>query len=105
MICTTPELNSELSVESLYLSSPHVLLATLQALRQQVESQGEETFSKWRSHIERIEFFPSVLNLAQYLALRQNDLRELQAALIGDHVVNGQKTTLNIKALPSMHHR
>jgi len=82
MICTTPELNSELSVESLDLSSPHVLLATLQALRQQVESQGEETFSKWRSHIERIEFFPSALNLAQYLALRQNDLRELQAALM-----------------------
>ena len=45
MICTTSELNSELSVESLNLSSRHVLLATLQALRQQVESQGGATLT------------------------------------------------------------
>jgi pyruvate kinase len=58
------------------------LLSTLQELRQIVRSEGEETFARWRPHIERSQFLPSALNLAQYLALRRYDLRSLQAALI-----------------------
>jgi pyruvate kinase len=72
----------ELSVKPLHLSSPQVLLSTLQELRQTVESEGQATFSQWRSHIHRSEFLSSALNLAQYLALRQHDLRELQVALM-----------------------
>jgi len=64
------------------LYNPHVLLATLQELRQTVESAGLETFEQWKSHILRADFLVSALNLAQYLALRKHDLRSLQAALM-----------------------
>ena len=64
------------------LSSPQGLLSTLQALRQTVESEGQTTFNQWRSHIQRSEFLSSALNLAEYLALRRQDLRSLQAALM-----------------------
>jgi pyruvate kinase len=74
--------SSEITSSSLDLSSPQVLLSTLQALRQSVESEGETTFKQWRSHIQRPEFLSSALNLAQYLALRRHDLRSLQAALM-----------------------
>lgn len=73
---------SPVSIDSQFLSSPHILLSTLQALRQKVESEGAITFNKWQSGIHRAEFLPSALNLAQYLALRQYDLRELQSALM-----------------------
>ncbi|MFO0051177.1 MAG: pyruvate kinase, partial [Pseudanabaena sp.] len=73
---------SPVSIDPQFLSSPHVLLSTLQALRQKVESEGAITFNKWQSGIHRAEFLPSALNLAQYLALRQYDLRELQSALM-----------------------
>ncbi|MEG4534306.1 pyruvate kinase [Microcoleus sp. D2_18a_D3] len=73
---------SELSVEPLNLSSPQGLLSTLQELRQTVESEGKATFNQWRSHIQRSEFLPSALNLAEYMALRRHDLRHLQAALM-----------------------
>jgi pyruvate kinase len=73
---------SERAVEPLNLSSPQVLLSTLQALRQTVESEGQATFNQWQSHIQRPEFLSSALNLAQYLALRRHDLRDLQAALM-----------------------
>lgn len=66
----------------LNLSSPQDLLSTLQELRQTVESEGEATFNHWQSHIQRSEFLPSALNLAEYLALRRHDLRHLQAALM-----------------------
>jgi pyruvate kinase len=41
----------ELSFEPLHLSSPQVLLSTLQELRQTVESEGQATFSQWRSDL------------------------------------------------------
>jgi len=63
------------------LSTPQGLLSTLQELRQIVEVEGQATFNQWRSHIERPEFLPSALNLAEYLALRRHDLRSLQIAL------------------------
>ena len=63
------------------LSTPQGLLSTLQELRQTVEAEGKATFDQWRSHIERPEFLPSALNLAEYLALRRHDLRSLQVAL------------------------
>jgi pyruvate kinase len=63
------------------LSTPQGLLSTLQELRQTVETEGNATFERWRSHIERPEFLPSALNLAEYLALRKHDLRSLQVAL------------------------
>ncbi len=70
------------SNERLNLSSPQGLLSRLQALRQTVECEGQATFNLWRSHIQRAEFLSSALNLAQYLALRRHDLRDLQAALM-----------------------
>jgi pyruvate kinase len=73
---------SERTVAPRDLANPQVLLSTLQALRQTVKSEGEATFAQWRSHIQRPEFLSSALNLAQYLALRRHDLRDLQAALM-----------------------
>jgi pyruvate kinase len=73
---------SPVSIDPQFLSNPHVILSTLQTLRQKVESEGAITFNKWQSGIHRAEFLPSALNLAQYLALRQYDLRELQSALM-----------------------
>lgn len=64
------------------LSSPHVLLDSLLNLREAVERDGKTIFDQWRSHIQRSQFLPSALNLAQYLALRRHDLRPLQAALM-----------------------
>ena len=57
-------------------------LSTLRVLRQTVEDEGQATLNEWRSHIQRTEFLPSALNLAQYLALRRHDLRFLQATLM-----------------------
>jgi pyruvate kinase len=73
---------SENSVEPIDLSSPQGLLSTLQQLRQSVDSEGQATLDRWRSHLQRPEFLSSALNLAQYLALRRHDLRLLQAALM-----------------------
>ena len=73
---------SENSVELFNLFSPQGLLSALQSLRQSVNSEGQATFNQWRSHIQRTEFLSSALNLAQYLALRRHDLRNLQAALM-----------------------
>ena len=66
---------SKPSIELLHLSSPQDLLSTLQQLRQTVESEGKATFDEWNPHIQRIAFIDSALNLAEYLALRQHDLR------------------------------
>ena len=76
--------NSNAKTEStlVNLSSPQGLLSTLQELRQTVESEGKATFNQWRSHIQRPEFLASALNLAEYIALRRHDLRDLQAALM-----------------------
>lgn len=72
----------ERNLEAAHLCSPQELLATLQALRQSVESEGRATFNQWQTHIDRGEFLPSALNLAEYLALRRYDLRHIQAALM-----------------------
>jgi hypothetical protein len=70
------------SIDPQFLSSPHVLLSNLQSLCQKVEREGAITFNKWQSGIHRAEFLPSALNLAQYLALRQYDLRDIQSELM-----------------------
>jgi pyruvate kinase len=67
---------------TLDLSNPHNLLHALRTLRQAVHQEGQETFQQWGAHIPRSEFLNSALNLAHYLALRRQDLRPLQAALI-----------------------
>lgn len=67
---------------SLELANPHILLRTLQALRQTVYEEGQERFAQWRSQIQRPQFLQSALNLAYYLALRRQDLRPLQSALM-----------------------
>jgi pyruvate kinase len=63
------------------LADPHILLNALQQLRQLVVQSGEEIFQQWRWRIQRPAFLKSGLNLSYYLALRQHDLRSLQAAL------------------------
>jgi pyruvate kinase len=73
---------SKPSTETINLSTPQGLLSTLQELRQTVESEGKAIFDKWNPHIQRTAFIDSALNLAEYLALRQHDLRPLQAALM-----------------------
>jgi len=75
-------LTSEISIEPLNLSDPKVLLSSLESLHTTVENEGQITFNQWRPHIERIEFLSSALNLAQYLALRRHDLRDIQLALM-----------------------
>jgi pyruvate kinase len=64
------------------LTDPHVLLAAMQQLRQEVAQEGDELYGQWRPSIQRRSFLLSGHNLAAYLALRQRDLRPLQAALM-----------------------
>ncbi|GAB4217679.1 MAG: pyruvate kinase [Synechococcales cyanobacterium] len=64
------------------LSRPEALLSALENLRDSVMEEGQATFHQWQPCIHRPEFLFSALNLAQYLALRRHDLRELQTALI-----------------------
>jgi pyruvate kinase len=78
MLTTTTETRNQLN----NLSDPHILLTILQELRAYVDTEGQVIFSKWRSRIHREVFLGSCLNLAHYIALRQKDLCELQAALI-----------------------
>ncbi|MBE9189766.1 hypothetical protein IQ230_05170 [Gloeocapsopsis crepidinum LEGE 06123] len=67
---------------NLNFSNPQILLETLQQLRQSVYAEGKEIFNQWRNTISRRSFLISGLNLAYYLALRQHDLRQEQAALM-----------------------
>ena len=53
----------------------------LEKIRSEIASEGRETLAVWKSQIRRRSFLPSALNLAQYLALRRRDLRELQSQL------------------------
>ena len=57
------------------------LLERVRALRAQIAAQAERHRRIWPAEIERAEFHASRANLAHYLALRQHDLRPLQAAL------------------------
>lgn len=58
------------------------VLSQLMELRTQVKSDGDALFNKWKGKIKREGFAVSAKNLAEYLALRKNDLRELQWQLI-----------------------
>jgi pyruvate kinase len=51
-------------------------------LRGEVLRDGGEIYDSWRPGIRREEFLPSARNLAQYLALRRHDLRDLQVQLM-----------------------
>jgi pyruvate kinase len=57
-------------------------LAEIRALRARVSQDGRTQFHTWRQRIARVEFGPSALNFAQYLAFRSNDLRPLQRRLM-----------------------
>ncbi len=59
----------------------HALLAQVRALRAQVASQADQRLEAWPAAVERAGFGAGRANLAHYLALRQHDLRPLQAAL------------------------
>ncbi len=58
------------------------LLAAMQHLRQEVAQETDALYRQWRPSIQRRAFLLSGHNLAAYLALRQRDLRPLQAALM-----------------------
>lgn len=65
------------------LSKQRELLEKLLTLRQDVVQNGDVLFTQWKPRIspERRKFNYSAHNLAYYLALRRNDLREIQEAL------------------------
>ena len=58
------------------------VLQKLLALKEQVERDGEKLYRRWEKDITRESFHRSARNLAHYMALRKNDLRELQWELI-----------------------
>lgn len=58
------------------------LLHDIEALRQAVEAGSQGTMRRWQGWIERDDFVPSAENFAQYLALRQHDIRPLQRRLM-----------------------
>jgi pyruvate kinase len=62
--------------------NPQILLETLQDLKTEVDRDCQDIFNNWRSRISRRPFLVSGVNLAQYLALRQHDLRDLQRSLM-----------------------
>jgi pyruvate kinase len=61
---------------------PEDLLADVTALRHSVAA-ARAVYAGFRQRIERPEFAASALNLAQYLALRQQELRGMQRQLRG----------------------
>jgi pyruvate kinase len=82
----TPALNHSFDLETHYptadLADPKTLLSLLQHLRHAVITEGRDIFLEWRSRIERETFHKSGNNLAHYLALRRQELRPLQKALM-----------------------
>ncbi|MGB5633398.1 MAG: pyruvate kinase [Waterburya sp.] len=63
-------------------TEPKVLLNELQRIRQTIIHEGGRIFRQWQPSIARQTFTDSALNLAYYLALRHEDLRQLQLALM-----------------------
>lgn len=63
-------------------TEPQILLKELQRIRQTVIYEGEKIYRQWQPSITRTSFADSALNLAYYLALRHEDLRQLQLALM-----------------------
>jgi pyruvate kinase len=57
------------------------LHTTLSDLRNELARDADQILSDWRPSITREEFLPSAKNLADYLAFRKNDLREVQEDL------------------------
>ena len=53
----------------------------LLALRERIRRESDRLVSGWREAIARDDFLPSACNLADYLALRRQDLSALQASL------------------------
>ena len=51
-------------------------------LRAAVDAEATEILERWRPRIERQAFIPSARNLADYIALRHHDLRDLQLELM-----------------------
>lgn len=62
---------------------PHAraLLAEVRLLRAGVRAVQRELLAAWRGNIERRGFLPSAANLAAYIGLRRQDLRDLQPRL------------------------
>jgi pyruvate kinase len=58
------------------------LLIKMRELRRQVQEDGEALYQGWKDEITRPSFHFSARNLADYMALRRYDLRELQWELI-----------------------
>jgi pyruvate kinase len=58
------------------------LLIEMRALSERVDAQGSELDAAWRGRIQRRPFALAAFNFARYLALRRNDLRELQTRLM-----------------------
>jgi pyruvate kinase len=57
------------------------LLATIQALREEVRQTGAATLQLWAEVLEHSDFQAAASNLAHYLALRRHDLSAIQRAL------------------------
>jgi pyruvate kinase len=70
-----------LSVPATTPARDRELLEQLTALREDVTSETQRTFERWRPKLRRAGFLPSALNLASYLALRRRDVRPLQDEL------------------------
>lgn len=69
-------------METNFEKTAQELLDNLRNLREDAFTQGQEVYARWRPMIDRRVFCLSGTNLAQYLALRQHDLRPLQSQLM-----------------------
>ena len=78
----TTYLKSNQNVSLKKPTEPQILLHELQRIRQTVIYEGEKIFHQWQPTITRQSFTDSALNLAHYLVLRHEDLRQLQLALM-----------------------
>ena len=58
------------------------LLEELTTLREEIFSEGNATFERWKPNIDRKVFSSSAMNLAYYLALRRRDIRDIQDSLM-----------------------
>lgn len=58
------------------------LQETLSDLRDKMVRDADQILSDWRPSIAREDILPSVENLANYLAFRKHDLREMQKDLV-----------------------
>lgn len=63
-------------------NNPNELLENITTLRDEIKLEGEKIYSSWQNEIERNAFKESALNLSYYLALRNEDINQLQTDLI-----------------------